>query len=315
MKRLLRQDSLFFLLLAASLLVHLAIGHLGGEEIIAPELWEQERGKTIVSLQLVAAVQPLLEEELEPIESAPRVDPPMEMPPLASPDVEPSVVTPELEKTTDQQQAEMHQTPLIQRQSEFRLPPAVAIDLATPADRKIVQQGEQVQSALRRETGSSLRQQQVNDVSVEPDVPRPKVASRPLEETSQPQSEPDVIPRQSHARPPSQHTVKLPVNASRTALSEGSTGKEVPPSIRARRQPEYPRELISRGIEGKVMLRVDVSAAGRVLAIDIHTSSGHSRLDQAAMAAVTDWRFAPGRKDGRPAPMTVLLPVSFQLVR
>jgi len=315
MKRLLRQDSLFFLLLAASLLGHLAIGHLGGEEITAPELWQQERGKTTVSLQLTAAVRAPLEEELEPIESAPRVDPPMEMPPLASPDVEPSVVPPELEKTTDQQQAEMHETLLIQRQSEFRLPPAVAIDLAVPADRKTVQQVEQVQSALRRETGSSLRQHQVKDVSVESDMPRPKVASRPLEETSQPQSEPDVIPRQPHARPPSQHTVKLPVNASRTALSEGSTGKEVPPSIRARRQPEYPRELISRGIEGRVILRVDVSAAGRVLAIDIQTSSGHSRLDQAAMAAVSDWRFAPGRKDGQPAPMTVLLPVSFQLVR
>ena len=315
MKRLLRQDSLFFLLLVASLLGHLVIGHLGGEEITAPDLWQQERGKTTVSLQLVAAVRPPLEEELEPTESVPRVDPPMEIPPLASPEVEPSVVAPELEKTTDQQQAEMHETRLIQRQSEFRLPPAVAIDFAAPADRKTVQQGELVRSVLRRETDSSLRQQQVKDVSVDPDVPRPKVVSRSVEETSQPQSEPAPLPRQPHARPPSQHTVKLPVNASRTALSQGSTGKEVPPSIRARRQPEYPRELISRGIEGKVILRVDVSAAGRVLAIDIQTSSGHSRLDQAAMAAVSDWRFAPGRKDGQPAPMTVLLPVSFQLVR
>jgi TonB family protein len=315
MKRLLRQDSLFFLLLAASLLGHLAIGHLGGEEIAAPELWQHERGKTTVSLQLAAVEQFPLEEELEPIESAPRIDLPMEMPPLPSPEMEPSVVPPEIEKTTDQQQAEMHETRLIERQSEFRLPPAVAIDLAATADRETEQQVELARSALRRETGSSLRQQQVKDVPVEPRTPRPKVASRSLEETSQPQRELDVIPRQSHARPPSQHTVKLPVNASRTALSQGSTGKEVPPSIRARRQPEYPRELISRGIEGRVMLRVDVSAAGRVLAIDIQTSSGHSRLDQAAMAAVSDWRFSPGRKDGRPAPMTVLLPVSFQLVR
>ena len=315
MKRLLRQDSLFFLLLAASLLGHLAIGHLGGEEITAPELWQQERGKTTVSLELVAAKQLSLEEELEPVDSVPRVELPMEMPPLPSPEVEPADVLHEIEKTIELQQAEVNETRFIERQSDFQLPPAVAIDLATPADRKTEQQVELSPAALRRETGSALPQQRVKDVPAKPLPPRPQVASRSVEETPQPEREPDVLPRQPQTRPPGQHTVELPVNSNRTALSQGSSGKEVPPSIRTRRQPEYPRELISRGIEGRVMLRVDVSAAGRVLAIDIQTSSGHSRLDQAAMAAVHDWRFAPGRKDGRPAPMTVLLPVSFQLVQ
>jgi protein TonB len=63
------------------------------------------------------------------------------------------------------------------------------------------------------------------------------------------------------------------------------------------------------------MLRVDISETGQVLAMEIENSSGHPRLDQSAMAAVRDWLFVPGRRNGRPAPMTVIVPVSFQVVR
>lgn len=78
-------------------------------------------------------------------------------------------------------------------------------------------------------------------------------------------------------------------------------------------KPVYPRMSIRLAETGKVLLRVRVSADGRPLLVEIEKGSGFSRLDQAAHAAVTQWRFIPARQGETPIEATVLVPLSFAL--
>lgn len=65
--------------------------------------------------------------------------------------------------------------------------------------------------------------------------------------------------------------------------------------------------------EGQVMLRVFVSADGRAEKVEISKSSGSPRLDKAASAAVSNWRFVPAKKGERNVASWVLVPVVFKL--
>jgi protein TonB len=77
--------------------------------------------------------------------------------------------------------------------------------------------------------------------------------------------------------------------------------------------PSYPYLSRRTGEQGRVVLRVQVSAAGTAEEVEVRSSSGHSRLDQAAREAVRRWKFVPARRGGTPVPAAVLVPVSFRL--
>ena len=66
------------------------------------------------------------------------------------------------------------------------------------------------------------------------------------------------------------------------------------------RQPEYPP--MSKRLEeaGTVVLQFLIDVDGHVLRSEVESSSGHSRLDQAAADALSKCRFKPGTVDGRP---------------
>lgn len=88
---------------------------------------------------------------------------------------------------------------------------------------------------------------------------------------------------------------------------------EAVPIYRENPSPSYPRLARRRGYEGTVVLEVLVTEEGRVGALDVAQSSGHSMLDKAAVHAVKSWRFKPGRKGDRPVSMRVHIPVRFRL--
>ena len=67
------------------------------------------------------------------------------------------------------------------------------------------------------------------------------------------------------------------------------------------------------GEEGKVLLRVLVSAEGLPTQIEIKQSSGFDRLDKAALASVQRWRFVPGKRNGVAEAMWNIVPVNFVL--
>jgi TonB family protein len=61
-------------------------------------------------------------------------------------------------------------------------------------------------------------------------------------------------------------------------------------------RPDYPPAAKAAGIQGEVMLRVNVEKDGSVS--DVETLNGDSQLAQAAMEAVRQWRYAPMEKAG-----------------
>jgi len=75
----------------------------------------------------------------------------------------------------------------------------------------------------------------------------------------------------------------------------------------------YPSLSQRLGEEGRVLLRVDVSADGRPLTVALKMSSGFVRLDEAAIKAVARWQFKPARQNGRAVASRVDVPILFKL--
>jgi protein TonB len=78
-------------------------------------------------------------------------------------------------------------------------------------------------------------------------------------------------------------------------------------------KPKYPTIARSRGWQGKVLLRVRVTADGLSEAVSVHRSSGHEVLDESAVAAVEKWRFIPAKRGNTAVACTVIVPIIFTL--
>lgn len=77
--------------------------------------------------------------------------------------------------------------------------------------------------------------------------------------------------------------------------------------------PDYPWSARRRGIEGRVVIRLDVDGDGRPTRVDLLHSSGDSALDQAALATLRLWRLRPALADGVPATGHIVVPIVFKL--
>ncbi len=76
-------------------------------------------------------------------------------------------------------------------------------------------------------------------------------------------------------------------------------------------KPLYPRLSRQLREEGRVMVRVYISTEGLPEKVELAQSSGYFRLDQAALDAVAQWRFVPGKRNGVPEAMSYLVPIPF----
>jgi protein TonB len=77
--------------------------------------------------------------------------------------------------------------------------------------------------------------------------------------------------------------------------------------------PAYPMVARRMGEQGKVLLKVLVSQDGKAETVKVDTSSGHHKLDQAAIEAVKKWSFVPAKRSNQPISAYVLVPVNFTL--
>jgi periplasmic protein TonB len=84
-------------------------------------------------------------------------------------------------------------------------------------------------------------------------------------------------------------------------------------AVQNRVEPVYPPASRRAGEEGTVTVRVLVDANGRPGQVQLQSSSGHSRLDEAAVAAIRKWRFAPARRGAQAVPAWTTVKVTFQL--
>ena len=78
-------------------------------------------------------------------------------------------------------------------------------------------------------------------------------------------------------------------------------------------RPAYPLAARRRGDQGTVLLRVLVTAEGLAASVGLEKSSGHSSLDEAALATVKSWRFVPARQGGQAIEVPYVVPIVFKL--
>lgn len=77
--------------------------------------------------------------------------------------------------------------------------------------------------------------------------------------------------------------------------------------------PRYPLVARRRGWEGRVVLHVQVSVDGQPLSVLVAQSSRVDILDEAAVAALKNWRFEPARQAGFAVDAAVDVPITFRL--
>jgi protein TonB len=77
--------------------------------------------------------------------------------------------------------------------------------------------------------------------------------------------------------------------------------------------PAYPALSRRLGEQGRVVIRVLIDKDGKPQQGNIEQSSGYARLDQAALRAAMDWRYVPGRRDGKAQDMWFSVPIQFTL--
>ncbi len=77
--------------------------------------------------------------------------------------------------------------------------------------------------------------------------------------------------------------------------------------------PIYPTLSRRNGEQGRVLLRVLVTAGGTAEKVELHTSSHWPRLDQVAQETVRRWRFVPARQGDQTVAAWVLVPITFTL--
>jgi protein TonB len=117
----------------------------------------------------------------------------------------------------------------------------------------------------------------------------------------------------AEATPPATEAPPAAVAVSAPAPAQAIT----PPTFNAayldNPAPSYPPIARRNGEQGRVLLRVHVTPAGMPDAVEVRTSSGSPRLDNAALETVRRWRFVPARQGDETVAAWVLVPISFTL--
>jgi protein TonB len=119
--------------------------------------------------------------------------------------------------------------------------------------------------------------------------------------------------------PPASRAITVPIQTASspttaTPAEDRSTPKLVATVEYVREpSPRYPPQSRRLREQGLVVLRVVIDERGAASSIEIETSSGHARLDDAAREAVLRAAFRPYVEDGEPRRALVLIPIEFAL--
>ena len=91
------------------------------------------------------------------------------------------------------------------------------------------------------------------------------------------------------------------------------TGATTAPTLIYKIEPEFSEEARKARFEGTVVLYAEVDQSGRAINVRVMRSVGLG-LDEKAIAAVAQWRFKPGTRNGKPAAMPATIEVNFRLL-
>ncbi|MFM8715240.1 MAG: energy transducer TonB [Spartobacteria bacterium] len=153
-------------------------------------------------------------------------------------------------------------------------------------------------------------------------IPEPAPTPEPLpEEPPPPKAEEILTTNQSTEMAPAQPTPeprkveKKPTPPRPAPVAAAKTANVPQPVVIRNTPPVYPETARRAGWEGRVTVRVEVSADGSPLSVTLQKSSGYGLLDQAALRAVKSWKFQPRTMGGITTAGTVDVPVNFTLSR
>lgn len=86
----------------------------------------------------------------------------------------------------------------------------------------------------------------------------------------------------------------------------------VPPQLLEQVEAVYPSEAAAQGLEATVRLELTLSATGEITDVKVQTPVGNG-FDEAAVAAVRQFKFAPATKAGKPIAIRIVYEYSFKL--
>ena len=138
---------------------------------------------------------------------------------------------------------------------------------------------------------------------IEPPKPQQLVAQVPIVMPDEPVA---YIPPMPPPPPPVIESPPLPPQPV-TLTNELSV------SCLERTPPDYPSISMRMNEQGKVVLRVELGEDGRVAHLEVKSSSGYHRLDEAALNAVKTWRCKPATQNGIAVHAVALQPFNFTL--
>lgn len=152
--------------------------------------------------------------------------------------------------------------------------------------------------------------------ALRPASKRVNIAPSPPE-VAKNQTEKPVLaePKPGHAQPKALAQQPMP-NPAKQVAAQSSTANRAASFNAAylhNPAPKYPTLSRRLGEQGVVYLSVLVTAKGAAASVDLKTSIGWSRLDQAAVDCVKNWRFAPAQRAGKPISAGVIIPIRFSL--
>ena len=161
--------------------------------------------------------------------------------------------------------------------------------------------------------------------SVQPKVtqkPQPKPAKKPkpkpkpvhrdavVKQVEKAQEEPESAPKQIPAPAAPVVTHNAPAAAPR---NERYTPSSSNANYLNNPIPDYPLTARQNHWQGRVLLRVYISASGQCEKLFVQRSSGHEELDDSALAAVKNWRFVPAKRGDTPEASWATVPIDFEL--
>lgn len=154
-----------------------------------------------------------------------------------------------------------------------------------------------------------------------PPPPRPKPPPPQPKSVKPVQVPPPILAVASPVESPAPATFTVPPQPQVTAPAIVAAPAPAPAFVAARfdadyldnPKPAYPHASRRLGEEGKVVLRVFVSAEGEAKRVEVKHSSGFQRLDQAAEEAVARWRFVPAKRGEQAVTAWVVVPIVFSL--
>lgn len=148
-------------------------------------------------------------------------------------------------------------------------------------------------------------------------TPRTVPVRQPRVEKSEPASLPVEAVEQSSDTPAVMPTEPPPVAAAAPVIVPSAPATpDVEPDYKAsylNNRLTYPLAARRMGLQGRVVLNVEVLAEGQCGQVNVRQSSGHEILDNAAMQSVKTWKFIPARKGGYAITKWFLIPIQFSL--